>query len=123
MAAHNDLGREGEDAAARYLLRQGYTILERNWRTAHLEVDIVADWYGEVVFVEVKTRHDERFAPARQAVTEAKKRNILHAAREYMHSLGDPRPFRFDIITVVGAAPPYTLTHYRCVFSSANSDV
>ena len=119
MALHNELGREGEEAACRYLVRQGYTLLERNWRTAHLEVDIVAEWYGEVVFVEVKTRRDERFAPAREAVTEAKKANIVQAAREYMLRLGERRPFRFDIITVVGAASPFAVTHYRCAYSPA----
>ncbi len=119
MAVHNDLGHEGEEAACRYLMRQGYTLLERNWRTAHLEVDIIAEWYGEVVFVEVKTRRDERFAPAREAVTEAKKGHIAQAARDYMLRLGERRPFRFDIITVVGASAPFAITHYRCAYSSS----
>ena len=58
MADHNELGREGEDEALLYLTQKGYTLLARNWRIGHLEIDIVAEWFGEIVFVEVKTRRD-----------------------------------------------------------------
>ena len=56
MADHNELGREGEDEALLYLTQKGYTLLARNWRSGHLEIDIVAEWFGEIVFVEVKPR-------------------------------------------------------------------
>ena len=39
MAAHNDLGEQGETAAACYLMRKGYTLLDRNWHSGHLEID------------------------------------------------------------------------------------
>ena len=54
MATHNELGRLGEDEALFYLTLKGYHLLDRNWRFEHYEIDIVAEWHGEIVFVEVK---------------------------------------------------------------------
>ena len=56
MAAHNTLGKKGEDAAVAYLEQNGYTIRDRNWRKNHLELDIVAVKGDELIIVEVKTR-------------------------------------------------------------------
>lgn len=41
MAAHNDLGRKGEEKAVEYLVREGYVVLERNWRLKHRELDVL----------------------------------------------------------------------------------
>ena len=56
MAAHNEFGIEGEDKAANYLIREGYIILDRNWRSGHKELDIVAEKDGTLVVLEVKTQ-------------------------------------------------------------------
>ena len=42
MAKHNELGKQGEEIAAQYLIEKGYEILERNWRNRHKEIDIIA---------------------------------------------------------------------------------
>ena len=56
MAAHNDLGKWGEDRAADYLQRKGYRIVARNWKSGHRDIDIIAmdgdEYDGTVVFVE-----------------------------------------------------------------------
>lgn len=119
MARHNEFGREGEEVAARYLLNQGYHLLERNWRTGHLEIDLIAEWWGEIVFVEVKSRRNEAFSPAALAVDRDKRDNLLHAARAYLAGRGLFNPFRFDIITVVGECPPYEVKHYKWAFYKA----
>ena len=49
MATHNELGRLGEDEALFYLTLKGYHLLDRNWRFEHYEIDIVAEWHGEIV--------------------------------------------------------------------------
>ena len=54
MAAHNTLGKTGEDAAVAYLERNGYTINHRNWRKNRLELDIVAGKDGLLIVVEGK---------------------------------------------------------------------
>ena len=93
MALHNQLGALGEEVAAHYLSQLEYRLLERNWRTGHLEVDIIADYYGEIVFVEVKTRSYEAEYTALEAAC------------------------RFDIITVVGREAPFQVTHYIDAYS------
>ena len=61
MAAHNELGKEGELLAANHLQSEGYVIRHRDWRCGHKELDIVAEKDGTLVFVEVKTRKDVLF--------------------------------------------------------------
>lgn len=118
MADHNLLGQEGERQAMLHLMHKGYTLLEHNWRSGHLEIDIVAEWHGEIVFVEVKTRRNEDFAPAAEAVTLYKKRNLIAAARAYLayhHLIG--QPYSYDIITVVGTSVPFQITHIRHAYN------
>ena len=112
MASHNILGQIGEEEACRFLIRKGYTLLERNWRVGHLELDIIAECYGEIIFVEVKTRSNEDFAPAITAVDDEKIKNLRLAARHYLSIHNLDQPIRFDIITVVGSPRPFTITHY-----------
>lgn len=112
MATHNILGQIGEEEACRYLIRKGYSLLERNWRIGHLEVDIIAEWYGEIIFVEVKTRSNEDFTSALSAVDEEKLQNLRLAAGHYLHIKNLDQPIRFDVITVVGTEKPFAITHY-----------
>ena len=56
MAAHNDLGRKGEEKAVEYLVREGYVVLECNWRFKHRELDVFCLKGDLLVVVEVKTR-------------------------------------------------------------------
>lgn len=118
MADHNELGRQGEEEAQFYLMQKGYKLLARNWRVEHYEIDIVAEWYGEIVFVEVKTRTSEDFAAAVDAVTLRKKLNLIAAGRAYLayNNLRDVA-YSYDIITVVGSAPPFEITHLRNAYT------
>ena len=76
MAAHNELGKEGELLAANHLQSEGYVIRHRNWRCGHKELDIVAEKDGTLVFVEVKTRKDVLFGLPEDAVTNGKIRQF-----------------------------------------------
>jgi putative endonuclease len=69
MAQHNELGKLGEEIAVRYLLEQGYKILERNWRNQHKEIDIIAMDGEELVIVEVKARMNDDFGEPYMSVT------------------------------------------------------
>ena len=77
MSAHNILGKAGEDAAAKYLEQNGYTIRDRNWRKNHLELDIVADKDKELIIVEVKTRSNTDYIEPQDAVNWQKIRRIV----------------------------------------------
>ena len=95
------LGILGEDLACAELQRRGYAILERRYRTRHGEIDIIARDGASVVFIEVKTRADERFGGGAAAVTGWKQRRIGQMALDYLsrHRLHD-RPCRFDVVVV-----------------------
>ena len=119
MALHNDLGHYGELLACNYLMEKGYTILARNLINDHApELDIVAEYHGLVVFVEVKTRAYEDRSTGLAAVDRDKQRRIVAAAERFLHEGYRDAPVRFDVITIVGTKEPYTLTHYRHAFTA-----
>jgi putative endonuclease len=95
------VGRQGEDLAADYLQRLGYKILERNYRSRHAEIDVIAKHKGELVFVEVKSRRSLRYGGPKQALTPAKQRKISMAALTYLKRKGAMnRRARFDVVTI-----------------------
>lgn len=101
MAAHNEFGIEGEDKAANHLIREGYTILDRNWRSGHKELDIVAEKDGTLVVAEVKTRTSSKYGNPEDAVTPRKIRNTVLAADAYIRLNRIDLPVRFDIISIL----------------------
>ena len=103
MASHNELGKWGEDVAATYLERQGYTIMERDWKSGHRDLDIIALDGNTVVFVEVKTRRNRLFTEPEMAVDYQKIRNLQQAANHYIKYRHINQEVRFDVITVVGS--------------------
>lgn len=118
MTAPNILGKAGEDAAADYLSRKGYLILDRNWRMRHLELDIVATKDGTLVFVEVKTRRNTEFREPYEAVDWKKIRHIVMAADAYIKQHDFGGPVRFDIVTVVGREGQFEIEHMEDAFDS-----
>ena len=103
MAAHNELGKWGEDCAADYLQRKGYTIIERDWKSGHRDIDIIAaDEDGTVVFVEVKTRRNRLFGAPEEAVDYQKLQSLQSAMNHYIKFQHINGNVRLDIITVVG---------------------
>jgi putative endonuclease len=98
------LGKEGEDRAAQFLARKGYTILDRNYSTKNGEIDLVALHNGEVVFVEVKTRTSDAYGAPELAVNPRKQLRMIKAALGYikykkLHQV----PCRFDVVAITAA--------------------
>jgi len=114
------LGRWGEKRAERFLRRRGFRALARNVSCKTGELDLVMiDPEGMLVFVEVKTRADEGFAPAEAAITGAKQRRITQAARYFLrtHDLQD-HPCRFDVVSiVVGTSGRPEIRHHEGAFT------
>ena len=94
------LGRAGEVAAARYLSGRGWQILERRWKGAGREIDIVAERGGVLALVEVKTRRPGGLAPAALAVDWRKQRQIAAAGAVAALRWPEARELRFDVIGV-----------------------
>ncbi len=104
MAAHNDLGKWGEEIAVNFLHKKGYTIRECDWRIGHRDIDIIAltPDMRTVVFVEVKTRTSNLVRTPEQAVDHRKIRNIGIAANAYVKMNKINLELRFDVLTIVG---------------------
>lgn len=102
-ARHFELGAWGEDVAAHYLADQGFVVIERDWRSYHRDIDIVAvDCDQTLVFVEVKTRSSDALGDPIDAVTSEKERHLWASATHYLRLHPDYADFRFDIVGVVG---------------------
>ena len=81
-----ELGQRGENLACELLEKMGHTILERNWRSGHLEIDIITYNAEGIHFVEVKTRQKNIQAPPQENVNGAKQNRITKAALSFLHS-------------------------------------
>ena len=116
MAEHNILGKEGEEEAAKYLINQGYSLRNRNWRSGRKELDIVAEKDNEIIIVEVKTRKNTDFAEPQDAVDEKKIHWIVAATDAYLRKYRLDLPVRFDIITIVGGSDGFKIEHIKEAF-------
>ena len=102
MAAHNELGAWGEELAASYLQRKGYEIVERNWKSGHRDIDIIAMDGSVMVFVEVKTRRNRMFVEPEEAIDYMKLRNLRASINHYVKFKHISCDIRLDAITIVG---------------------
>lgn len=100
MAEHNDKGLKGEELAVSFLKKNGYTVLETNWRHRNLEADIIAVSQGIMVVAEVKTRSSNFFGEPETFVNKQKQKNLRSAANAYIQSKQLDMEVRFDIISV-----------------------
>ncbi len=101
MTDRRERGEAGERAAAAFLRRRGYVVVERNYRCRGGEIDLIALHGSTVVFVEVRTRAAEAMVHPFESVDGNKRRRIVTAARYYVMSkhLHD-HPQRFDLVAV-----------------------
>lgn len=99
------LGRRGEDVACGFLSGKGHTIVERNYRSGHLEIDIITLDKDGVHFVEVKSRVAPVAVSPEKNVTAAKQKKVADAALRYLHTSKDKRlsadlEVSFDVVAV-----------------------
>ncbi|MFP4071558.1 MAG: YraN family protein [Desulfovibrionales bacterium] len=111
-SGHLKRGELGETAAADYLRRKRYRILDRNWSCRQGELDIVCDLKGTIVFVEVKTRDSEGMVGPVESLNAKKQERVARAAAQYLstYQLWD-RPCRFDLMVVLCTGDRVTLEH------------
>jgi putative endonuclease len=100
--ARQNLGKSGENLAALELESRGYAIIERRYRTAHGEIDIIARHGETIVFVEVRRKSSDEFGTAAESVTPAKQRRVIRMAIAYLalQGLYDRCPVRFDVVAI-----------------------
>ena len=110
-------GVAGEEAAENWLVQAGYLILERNYRMARGEVDLIAQRGDTLTFVEVKTSIDSKI-DLLERVTRQKQTRICSAARAYLARHPTSLTPRFDVVTVQIADNKYVIQHYPSAFES-----
>lgn len=101
------IGDVSEAVAASWLEVNGYSVRERNWKTARCEIDIVAEKHGRLYFVEVKHRQDATRGGGLAAVTAQKQRQMRFAADMYSNRVGYAGDCRLVVMTTTGVTPRF----------------
>jgi len=121
MAAHNELGKCGEEFAKQYLLGKGYRIIETNWRCEHLEIDIIAQKFDFLSIIEVKTRSNNNSGYPEEAVTVPKMRKLLKAAEKYMQLNNFTNGVRFEVLALTKSGESFDVEHFEEAFTSVTA--
>lgn len=93
-------GANGENVAAAYLLQKGYSIIERNWRYKHSEIDIIASKENKLHFVEVKTRTSKLFGNPEESVDNKKMNALKKGAEQYLFQNQQWQHIQFDVVAI-----------------------
>ena len=115
MAAKDELGRAGEQRAARYLESCGYEVLDRNWRVREGELDLVVGRPGDLVVVEVKTRRGEAFGHPFEAIDRRKRQRLWRLAVAWIAAHPEQvqgRRLRLDAVAIIGSDPDTALLEH-----------
>ena len=94
-------GKQGEEKASEFLQKNGYKILERNFKTKFGEIDIITKHKGEIVFVEVKTRSSDNFGFPEESVRKKKLSHLKRCATYYILKNKIDLPCRFEILSIL----------------------
>ncbi len=116
MAQHNELGKKGEKLAVDFLIKNGYTILETNYRFHKAEVDIIAQKGDVLAVVEVKTRSTDYFGDPQDFVKPKKIKLLVEAIDDYVIKNDLDVTVRFDIIGIIKNDNGTRLEHLEDAF-------
>lgn len=111
------IGKIGEDAAAAFLEKNGFTVIERNLRIFHKEIDLIAESQTDLIFVEVKARRQDPNARApfgrpSDAVDYRKRKNVADGAQLYLYQNPTAKMPRLDVIEVfISPQDPPSVQH------------
>jgi len=111
-----ELGQKGEEIAVAHLQSKGYEILELNWFSDHLEIDIIARDGNELVIVEVKARSSNSYEHPVEAVSNKKIRFLVNAAEAYIQEKNSNLDTRFDVISIVFYGHGFEVEHFKDAF-------
>lgn len=116
-AATQALGETGERIAERWLVRGGWRILHRRFRSGHRDIDLVVERDGTVAFVEVKARSGDRFGDPVEAVGWRKQREMARSAAVWIARHGRPgETYRFDVVGVLLQGERVRVRHVASAF-------
>ncbi|MBC5839007.1 YraN family protein [Flavobacterium muglaense] len=111
MAAHNELGKFGEEMAVAFLQKDGYEILNTNWTFQKAEIDIIAKKENTLAIVEVKTRSSIEFGLPQDFVKPKKIQLLVKAVDAYVVEKDMDVDVRFDIIAIHKEGKSFVIEH------------
>lgn len=118
MYIRHNLGQIGEDVAEIYLLKNNYKIIERHFNCRQGEIDIIAKDKNELVFIEVKTRTNQKYGSPIDAITYYKKKHILNSVKYYLYFKKLENVFvRIDVIEVYQRKDGFLVNHIKDAIS------
>jgi len=100
-AEHIEVGRSGEAVAKQYLQKNGYNIIEENYKTKYSEIDLIARDKNTLVFLEVRAKSGELFGTPEESITRNKVRTLIKNANAYVARKGYNKNYRIDVVCVV----------------------
>ncbi len=122
MNERQQFGRAAEEAAAQYLQRRGWRLLDRNVRIGRGELDLIARRGAVLAFVEVKARRSGAAGAPEDAVTPRKRRQVARLAELWLAwrpwALTGVTDVRFDIVAVDATAMPASVRHLPAAFTA-----
>lgn len=116
MAEHNELGEKGEELAVAYLQKNGYKIIQRNYRHLKAEVDIITQKENILAAVEVKTRTSDYHENPQDAVNQKKIKLLVSAMSNYVEENDLDVEVRFDIIAIIKQQNNFEIEHIEDAF-------
>lgn len=116
MSEHYELGKQGEQLAVDYLVKEGYKIVERNWRFQRAEIDIIASKQEKIISVEVKTRSSKDFGNPQDFVNSKKIKSMVLAMNQYVLMRNLDVEVRFDIIAITKNRTSFDIEHLKDAF-------
>lgn len=102
-AAHLLRGAQAEQQACEFLISQGLTLIERNFRSPYGELDLIMKDDKTLVIVEVRFRKNDKFGSALESVTHSKQAKISATTEIYLNSHTQSMPIRFDVVGISGS--------------------
>ena len=116
MYKRHILGQDGEDFAVQYLIKNHYTIIERNFHCRQGELDIIAQDANELVFIEVKTRSSNSYGSPIDAITPYKIKHLIKSIQYYLYIHQLENSFvRIDVIEVYNKQNGFEVNHIKGV--------
>ncbi len=115
MGKSHTLGKWGEQMAAYFLLKKGYTIIDYNFKSSFAEIDLIVWKNPQLVFVEVKTLNKNNLGYPEDQVNFKKEQKIITLASDFIDTFGHTGEIRFDILSIT-IKPKRTILHFEDAF-------
>lgn len=100
MSRKTNIGRMGENLAADFLQKKGFTVVARNYRFGKAEIDLIVERGDWLLFIEVKTRSSTDYGEPEEFVSSLQVNRIFDAAEEYIFKCDWQGNIRFDVVSI-----------------------